>query len=297
MPQNLRVLIFLAFCSLGFISCEKSIDFDLDQTADKIVVEGIIETGSNPVVTISRSLNYFSAIEPDLLIGTFIRDAVVEISNGTETRILKEFADTLALDIVFYRYTIDTINEPDFFGEEGKQYSLKITTGDQVFTANTTIPVLAKTMDSIWWKQSPSNPDTNKVIVMGKFNDPPGLGNYIRYFTKTNDDDFVPGITSVFDDQIVDGKVYEIQVDRGVNRNEELDIDNYAFFDKGDTVTIKFTNIDKATFDFWRTLEYSYQSIGNPFSSPTKVIGNISAGALGYFGGYAVQYRGITIPK
>ncbi len=43
-------------------------------------------------------------------------------------------------------------------------------------------------------------------------------------------------------------------------------------------------------------MEYSYQSIGNPFSSPTKVRGNISNGALGYFGGYAVQYIGITIP-
>ncbi|MGB8193468.1 MAG: DUF4249 family protein, partial [Chitinophagaceae bacterium] len=53
---------------------------------------------------------------------------------------------------------------------------------------------------------------------------------------------------------------------------------------------------DKATFDFWRTMEFSYASIGNPFSSPTKVLGNVK-GALGYFGGYAVQYKTIIIPK
>ena len=57
------------------------------------------------------------------------------------------------------------------------------------------------------------------------------------------------------------------------------------------------TNIDKVCFDFWRTIEYSYSSIGNPFSSPTKVLSNISGGALGYFGGYAVQYKSINIPK
>ncbi len=68
------------------------------------------------------------------------------------------------------------------------------------------------------------------------------------------------------------------------------------FFNKGDTITLKFTNIDKSTFDFWRTMEYSYQSIGNPFSSPTRVTGNIK-GALGYFGGYAAQYKTVIVPK
>jgi hypothetical protein len=59
---------------------------------------------------------------------------------------------------------------------------------------------------------------------------------------------------------------------------------------------VKFTNIDKATFDFWRTMEYSYSSIGNPFASPTTVQGNIK-GALGYFGGYAAQYKRLIIPR
>jgi hypothetical protein len=74
-------------------------------------------------------------------------------------------------------------------------------------------------------------------------------------------------------------------------------MEDYSFFRLGDTVTVKFTNIDKTTYDFWRTMEYSYSSIGNPFSSPTKVLGNIHGGALGYFGGYAVQYKSLVIAK
>ncbi|MET0243979.1 MAG: DUF4249 family protein, partial [Flavitalea sp.] len=97
-------------------------------------------------------------------------------------------------------------------------------------------------------------------------------------------------------DQIVDGTQYKVQIEKGVNRNESIDFDEYSYFHRGDSITVKMTNIDKANFDFWRTIEYSYQSIGNPFSSPTKVLGNISNGALGYFGGYAVQYRGYRIP-
>jgi hypothetical protein len=62
-------------------------------------------------------------------------------------------------------------------------------------------------------------------------------------------------------------------------------------------VVVKYCNIDKATFDFWRTMEYSYANIGNPFASPNKVLSNIQGGGLGYFGGYAAQYKSINIPK
>jgi hypothetical protein len=126
--------------------------------------------------------------------------------------------------------------------------------------------------------------------------DPPGFGDYIRYFTKRNSEPFYPGLVSVFDDQVIDGSTYEIQVERGVDRNAD-NKEGYSFFDKGDTVTLKVCNIDKATFDFWRTMEYTYSTIGNPFSSPTKVVSNINGGGLGYFGGYASQYRTIIIPK
>jgi hypothetical protein len=44
-------------------------------------------------------------------------------------------------------------------------------------------------------------------------------------------------------------------------------------------------------------MEFAYQSVGNPFSSPTKVLSNIKGNALGYFAGYASQYRTIIIPK
>jgi hypothetical protein len=43
-------------------------------------------------------------------------------------------------------------------------------------------------------------------------------------------------------------------------------------------------------------MEFSYASLGDPFSSPTKVLSNIKGDALGYFGGYASQYRTIIIP-
>jgi hypothetical protein len=81
-----------------------------------------------------------------------------------------------------------------------------------------------------------------------------------------------------------------------VNKNAD-NSDTSLYFRRGDTAILKLCNIDKATYDFWRTYEFNFQSIGNPFSSPTKVINNVSNGALGYFGGYAAQYRTLIIPK
>jgi hypothetical protein len=292
-------VFFYFFLSLILVlaSCEKAINFKLNDTTEKVVLEAKIEDGQNPTVVLTHSLSYFKNLSPEILENAFVRNAEIQISNGSETRTLKEYADTLYADIVLYHYAIDTLNEPPFRGEQGKQYTLDIKAEGKTYKAVTTIPLLTKTMDSIWWKPAPNNPDTTLVILMGRFTDPPGYGNYIRYFTRVNDWNFLPGLASVFDDQVVDGTQYNFQVDKGVDRNEEIDFENYAYFSRGDSVTVKFCNIDKATYDFWRTLEYSYSSIGNPFSSPTRVQSNIQGGALGYFGGYAVQYVSIVIPE
>ncbi len=86
-------------------------------------------------------------------------------------------------------------------------------------------------------------------------------------------------------------------MDAGVNRNQDIDFDEYGFFARGDTIRAKLSNIDKTTFDFWRTWEQNQTNLGNPFGVPVKVLGNISNGALGYFGGYASQVETIIVPK
>lgn len=292
-----RIGIVISVCFI-FSSCEKSISFTPDNVDELVVVEATIEDGQPPVVILSKSLNYFSEITPELLAGSFINNAEIDVSNGVLTHRLKEYSFNTPDGFTLYYYSIDSASPGTAFaGQLATNYSLRINTGGKEYTATTTIPALTKTIDSLWWQKSTNNPDTTQVLLMGRASDPPGFGNYIRYFTSTNDEAFYPGLNSVFDDQIVDGKTYSVQVEKGVNRNEEIDFDTYSYFTRGDSVTVKFTNIDKATFDFWRTMEYSYSSIGNPFSSPTKVISNIKGGALGYFGGYATQYISLVIPK
>jgi hypothetical protein len=294
----IRLYALLAVIVVCTSSCEKTISFTPDNAEPTVVVEATIEDGQPPVVILSRSLNYFTDITPELLVSSFIHDADITVSNGSLTHRLKEYTLHTPDGYALSYYTIDSSSlGTAFVGEQGKAYSLRILTNGEEYTATTTIPLLTKTIDSLWWQQANNHSDTNKVMLMGRFIDPPGFGNYIRFFTSTNDEPFYPGLNSVFDDQIIDGKTYSLQIERGVNRNEDIDFEEYSFFERGDSVTVKFTNIDKATFDFWRTMEYSYSSIGNPFATPVKVLSNISGGALGYFGGYAVQYISLVIPE
>jgi len=291
-----KIFPILTFCIL-LISCERKVDFKLDDVTPKLVVEASIENGQAPVVYLTKSQAYFSQIDLSTLANSFVRNAEVYVSNGTLTHRLKEYTIVAGGGLNFYYYSIDSADlATAFTGELSKKYSLRIVADGKEYTATTTIPAITKRIDSLYWKQAPGSNPPEKVAVMIKATDPPGLGDYARYFTKRNQEIFYPGLNSVFDDQIIDGSTYDIQVERGVERNGNIP-EGYSFFDKGDTVTLKLCNIDKATYDFWRTMEFTYASVGNPFASPTKVSSNISNGGVGYFGGYAAQYRTIIIPR
>lgn len=284
-------------CVLIFLfSCEKKIDIKLQDSQPKLVVEATIENGEPPIVTLTNTVGYFSKISPQILAKSFVRNADVFVSNGTVTHKLKEYTRPLGGGFNFYYYSIDSSNLASAFtGQLNKQYSLRILAGGEEYTANTTIPNLTRRVDSLWWKPLPAREDSAKVAVVVKAYDPPGYGDYIRYMTNSNGGPFFSPGTSVYDDLFIDGTNYEVQIEPGYDRNS--DSSDKHFFRRGDTVTFKLSNIDKATYDFWRTWEYSYSSIGNPFSTPIKIIGNIKGNALGYFGGYATQYRTLIIPR
>ncbi|MBC7889723.1 MAG: DUF4249 domain-containing protein [Ferruginibacter sp.] len=290
--------IFSALCLVAFFSaCEKDINFNLKNSADVLVVDANIENGRPPVVVLTKSLDFFSTVNPTLLLNSFVRGAEVTMSNGVLTHKLKEYGTQLGGGITIYSYSIDSANlATAFVGAFSTRYTLNIKTGGKDYTATTTIPALTKKADSLWWTPAPFAEDTNNVIVMVRATDPPGLGNYIRYFTSKNSGPFLPGENSVFDDQVIDNTTYQSQVDPGIDRNNLVPFDS-NYFKRGDTVSLKLCNIDKPSYTFWSTWEFAFQSIGNPFAQPNKVIGNISNGALGAFYGYSAFYKTLVIPK
>ena len=275
----------------SLVSCEKKIDFNLHDTEPSLVVDGEIENGLPPRVVLTKSFSYFDKLTPELLSNTFVHDAEVYVSNGTLTHRLREYTVPLAPGVSSYYYSIDSANlSTAFVGAFNTQYQLRIVSEGREYTSGIGIPPLVSIPDSVWFRPAPMNPDTNKRVLFVRLSDPPGLGNNGRYFTKKNQGPFLPGENSVFDDQVIDGTTFDIQLPQGIDRNDPPKADS-NFFNRGDTVTLKFCNIERPVYTFWSTWEFAYQSIGNPFAQPNKVLGNISNGALGAFCGYAAWYQ------
>jgi hypothetical protein len=292
----MRLLVLLFTMGL-LVSCEKELDIEPRDAGEILAVDASIESGGLPRVILTKTFDFFSTLSVAELEGAFISGAKVTLSDGALTSQLKEYKISVGPGS-YVIYTIDTTNPASWIvGKLNTTYNLTIEVAGKTYTSKTTIPNIARKMDSAWWKPAPNNPDTTKVVAFTRVSDPKGLGNYIRYFTSRNDSAFLPGLNSVFDDLVIDGTTYDAQVDRGVDRNVEIDIEEYGYFKRGDTVDLKLSNIDKACYDFWRTWEQNQSNIGNPFSVPVKVLGNINNGALGYFGGYASQVIRLIIPK
>lgn len=282
--MTLRLIGILAI----FLSaCEKNIDFKLNDADPLLVVNAEIENGKPPMVILTKSFSYYQTLSPQLLLNSFVHDADVYISDGNARHKLNEYSISIAPGIEGYYYTVDS--STNFVGELNTNYFLEITDEGKMYNSQVKIPSIETSPDSIWFERAPDNPDTNKRVMYLKATDPPGLGNYVRYFTSVNGRPFYPGENSVADDQVIDGTTYTIILPPGINRNDPPNRDDNYFY-RGDTVTLKFCNIDRSTFRFWSTWEFAYQSIGNPFSQPNTVIGNISNGALGNFSGYAATF-------
>lgn len=275
--MRLKRLFYILFL-LALISCEKNITIDLDATEPKLAVEASIENGQPPFVVLSSSLNYFSQISPEILAASFVHNADIYISDGVRRHKLKEDSIVDVQGFTLYYYSND-LSDPAtaIIGQLATNYSLEITSEGKLYTGVTQIPDTTKRIDSLWWQPIPiiDPEDSNKVKLFLEATDKPGYGDYIRYFTKVNQERFFPGFNSVYDDQVIDGATYAIPVDRGVDKNAERE-DDEMFYNRGDTVIVRMSAIDKATYDFWRTSEFSYQSIGNPFSNPVKILSNIS---------------------
>jgi hypothetical protein len=223
--------IFAVILFFGLMGCEKKVEFDLNEAKELLTVDASIETNQDPVVVLTKSLNYFSKISAEVLANTIIKDAEVYISAGTTTHKLKRYDVVVpGTNIPFSFYSSDPANPSTIIrGESGKTYGLRIVWQGKEYTSTTTIPAIRKTIDSLWWVKAPNTPDTStKVVVRAKVTDPQPFGDYARYFTKVNSGNFLPGFNSVFDDAFVNGTSYTVDVDRGVDRNVELDMASSA---------------------------------------------------------------------
>lgn len=292
--------ILLIMLTALLVSCEKEVDINLDSGEPKMVIEGGIENNLPPIVILTRSVGYFADIDLNTVQNSYVHDASVTVTNGSNTITLKEYSvDTGTNGNKFFFYTVDTSQPQLFIGQLEQYYNLKVEVDGDTYEAITKIPTPTP-LDSIVPFYPQSNADIADIgpdarILKVYFKDPDTLGNYIRYYTQRNNEPFYAALASVYSDEFINGTQFTIEFPLGEPRFTTKTFDSLGLAYVGDTVTFRWSAIDKGTYDFWSQYEYALGTLGSPFASPIRVKSNISNGALGVWGGYGSIYYTVVM--
>jgi hypothetical protein len=290
------ILLSLLSVTMFFSSCEKDINIDFPVAPSPYVIEGYIENGQGPFVTVSRGISFINEISNDDFLNLFVDNAKVSLTVNNDTNAIYLKMVKLG-NASFY---IDTTN---LLGQIGNTYHLKVAVDGHIFTSTTQILTPAP-LDSIVVKPAPdSRADSDSLVQLtAYFSEPNPLGNYYRLLSKKNNDIIYDvAFNSIYDDAIVNGKAIQFSVIGGKSQfqnNDSADFRQYGYFKKGDIVYVKWASIDKTQYDFWKTFEAQSSSFGNPFS-PTVIVKSTfkGAGCLGVWAGYGCTIDTVIIPK
>ncbi len=317
MKNNIKNILQIAalFLLVFFTSCETPYVPPTTEADQLYVVEGFIEEGEGSLPTyvmVTKSIPYLSTIGPDVFANIFVKNAVVNVNDGEKNVNLTKLCvndlpaqirkqalaslgldpDSTVLDICLYVDVLGQINK-----KQGGKYDLNVAIGDQTLTATTTIPVHLP-IKKFRWDDPPGQANDTFARLWITINDRPGIKDFYRYMT--SDDTisrlFVPNGQSTFDDSFFDGKDFEFPLNKAEQRDGMRNFDTFGLYMRGDSVAIKWMNIDAVHNDFWVTRDASAER-GGPFSSYIRVKSNIKGG-LGVWGGYSISnYRLFCPPK
>ncbi|MBO5977275.1 MAG: DUF4249 family protein [Bacteroidales bacterium] len=249
---------------------------------EDIIVEGWIESGSGPVVILTKSMileEMQSQTEGDVLLPW----AKVTISDGIDSVVL-----TGGINHDYFPPYVYTTSHMK--GEAGKTYWLRVEYGNRVATAKTTIPYpqaleglhVSKASDSLYQ-------------ITASFMDNPLSKDYYLFQTRifNKESRYYPAFLGLIDDELLkDDVLYRHQVQPGIHFMT-AGVDNYRpYYKEGDSVLIKFSKIDELSYRVQQSINEIVAFSSNPaFVTDLDLYSNIDGGS-GFWCGYGVtQYR------
>ena len=301
----------LILFSISMYSCEEEISPEDTNSNPKFVVESYIELGNEALPTyalITKTLGFYSKFSQADLLQSFISGASVKILHNSDTVKLQEvcFAsltpdlkesvakvlgidvDSIKLDICVYVDILNSIKP-----QIGNTYEINVQVDQTVLSGKTSMPNLVP-IDSFWFEPTPGKALDSFLQLFCTISDLPNEKNFYRYFVATGDGTFKANFQSVTDDAFFDGKEFKFTLQNAQSQDDDFN-ESYGYFKKGDTITLKWCNLDEAHFNFWNTLEVSRTRQG-PFANYVRIESNIKNG-LGIFGAYHCKNYKLAIPK
>ena len=266
------IACIIVFVTAMLTSCDEE---HLAMIQPQLVVEGWIEDGGYPVVIVTSSIPISEEYMPaEVLSDYIVRWATVTVYCDEDSAVL-----TGKYDNGFFPPYIYTTSRMK--GEQGKTYSLKVEYKDMVATATTTIP---SRPDVIRFRLEKCEDSDSMYQVKVVFADNREEKNYYQLFSRVgggNKQYLAAYLGSMGDDVL--GDTTEVAVYRGHEVFTAMDYTPY--FRPNDTISVKLSEIDEASYHFWDDYIKILSLSKNPFMAPQRSIRYNIVNGSGYWCG------------
>lgn len=295
-------LFALLFVSLA--SCTKEVNIDIPGYKEQLVVDGSIRVGEPPIILLSKTSNIYAPTDISAYLASFVGDAVVTVSNGSNTVTLtKVCTDNLPPGTEAYAEAIFGMSiqelqqlpsplcvytsfDPTIFGEVGKTYDLSISHQGKIYTSSTKIET-PKALDYLIWKAEPNA--TNLGYLFGYMSDNASTSDNFMWEMKNIGDPFyTKPFAPFFNDAFFNGLAFEFSLYNPMSFSDTTFADDQkSYFKQGDTVVLRLSKLGSQEYNFFDKKYNQIFSAGSPFATPVNVPSNVSGGALGVWAGFS----------
>ena len=270
------------------IACSKDIVVEQPDYDSKIVVDGYISDNGYAYVYLTQSSPFLTDYDSASIRATFVNDAKVTVADSKGN---KEILTLFRKDEFFPPFVYRTIQ---LKGEAGGTYDLKIEVDGKVIESTTTVPELPNVLSVDTYHVS----DTTMLIDVEIEDD---LSQERFYYSEIK----VKGLDSIFhqasfplvrNNEFTEGTNY-VRVHHS-NQPDPLNlykvdtvrnVPAYEFSIK-DTVYLKFSCVDKISFEVLNDIYLDRINSENPFAFVNKKTGTNIRGGIGRWTGLATRY-------
>lgn len=275
----MKKLYFILFVSIACLAaCQPDLDYRVSGYSQKIIVEGIIETGKYPEVYLSLNVPLWKQLDSATILDHVIRYAKVTVSDGENTEILTSKWAKEHFPPYVYRCT-------EIVGREGRVYDLKVEYSGHTLYATTTIPsgFVIESVDVAHSKN-----DSLRALSL-KLNVDKHRMNSFRIFTKkAKDKRYVP-TPMLFNDEFDLAGIQRFHISPQPLESDSSHAEG-NYFAVGDTVFVKVCAMDSVSTLFFKDISLFSSLGGNSFMSEVKPLhSNISEPGFGIWYGNAVR--------
>lgn len=273
-----NILIVGLFVS-GLMACEKTVVLDLDDTENKVIIEGqVTDRAGYQFVKLSRSTGFYSTGKSPR-----ISNATVQVEDNLGNLVDFVHNPNNHPDSAGYY-----LPETEFTGVINRAYTLTVTVDGQNYTAKDSlirlVPIDQLTIRIDEDEQAdPKKPGQFYQMLM-YVTEPQDTRDYYMFKCYRNGKLEKAADSEVYyaDDEFI---------------QEQIDgIPMPVYFAEGDLASVEVFSLSREAFIFYRDLDKVLNNDGGMYDPPaSNPRNNISNGALGFFMASAIQTSEITV--